>query len=224
MPLASRILGFVPPVSMDTVHSLTFPVCPFRFEMFSRLVVVKMWITFPLTAANRWPPLLKEHCQEIQQKSKSERKQWAVQLVVTVKISFSQRVQAETLCGSGIKRVRLGPRIGWQFRYFHYSCSSYWPRCWHCHAHSSWNCLDQSRALTLSKEEGSEWGSNSWNDCLVPASHLRKSDGLPIDSHCWSSYSLAPPSLQPCLPSCHAESEITSLFQCFFWFHDHRED
>lgn len=157
MPLASRILGFVPPVSMDTVHSLTFPVCPFRFEMFSRLVVVKMWITFPLTAANRWPPLLKEHCQEIQQKSKSERKQWAVQLVVTVKISFSQRVQAETLCGSGIKRVRLGPRIGWQFRYFHYSCSSYWPRCWHCHAHhheTAWIRVEHSHCLKKKVQSG----------------------------------------------------------------------
>lgn len=59
-------------VSLDTGHSLTFPVCPFRFKTFSRLVVEKMWITFPLAAANRWPPLLKEDYKEIREERRTK--------------------------------------------------------------------------------------------------------------------------------------------------------
>lgn len=59
-------------MSLDTGHSLTFPVCPFRFKTFSRLVVEKMWITFPLAAANRWPPLLKEDYKEIREERRTK--------------------------------------------------------------------------------------------------------------------------------------------------------
>lgn len=127
VPLASIIPVSVPRVSLDTAPSLTFPVCPFRFEMFSRLVVVKMWITFPLTAANRWPPLLKAHYKEIELESENERNEQS-------RWRLWSRAQAETMCGGGNQgKAQIEWELAGIFRPFHYSCSPYWPRCWQCH-------------------------------------------------------------------------------------------
>ena len=94
-----------------------------------------MWITFPLTAANRWPPLLKQHYQEIQEESKNERQS-------SLSGGYSW-VQGETMRRTGNQgKVQIGLRSGWHL-HFHYSCSSYWPRCWRYHVHESWRCLDQ---------------------------------------------------------------------------------